>query len=71
MKTFENTQIVIDEMTQIWYVFCIYTSIRLDMVYTVSCQGSVVKLYRVKNFDDNGLMMQLQKYNFYSFYFNF
>lgn len=65
MKTFENTQIIIDEMQQIRFLFYIYTSIRLDIVYTVSCQGSVVKLYRKNNVDDNGLMMQVQQIKFF------
>lgn len=64
MKTFENTQIINDEMQQIRFLYSIYSSIRLDIVYTVSCQGSVVKLYRKNNVDGNELMMQLQTFLF-------
>lgn len=42
-------------------LFCIYTSIRLEIVYTVSCRDSVVKFHRKTNFDDNGLMTRLEK----------
>lgn len=61
MKTFEKTQIIIDEMQQIRFLFSIYTSIRLVIIYTVSCKGSVVKSCRKNNVDDNGLIMQLRK----------
>lgn len=66
---FENTQLILDEIKQIRFVICIYTSLRLEIVYTVSCQDSVVRFHRKTNFNDNGLMMRLKKFYFYSFYF--
>lgn len=69
MKTFENTQLIIDEMKQIRFLFCIHTSIRLEIDYIVLCQDSVVKFHRKTSFDDNGLMMRLQTFYFHSFCF--